>query len=458
MPEVIASFALPASFFLALAGIIVLITVALTGDQERKAIVICYLLGLFAALVKIWLLQKAPQWADVSLDSNLYQLHAEAFSLHWLGQPIDARAFRLNGFINWRMVFHDDLWRPEMPISYASVFGTHEWLYAALLGCWHLITVDWQLWAMYSNAVFAAAFPAASYGIVRCLGGGTGVAKAAAALTLIDPSTGVNASWLLKDTLAGLFAVLAIWATLKTLREPAWSTALILCLAAAGLSMTRFVAYVALVLALVFLLIRFFRHLPARIITRLNLSLVGSLMLFGGLYAAPQIPTPVSLLKSVIMPISAQKHTLAADDQSDEAYDLSVALWHARLAESPLSALVTSAARTLFAPYPWVVVSHGLSGTNGIELYYLGMPLWIICLPGIVWGILICMQRPHGSGFFIFCMLFGLLGAYTLFLGEWSTRQRVFMLPIFFAYAAIGWNDLRSKYLEQVASRRKNGA
>jgi hypothetical protein len=32
--------------------------------------------------------------------------------------------------------------------------------------------------------------------------------------------------------------------------------------------------------------------------------------------------------------------------------------------------------------------------------------------------------------------------AYTIFLGEWSTRQRVFMMPVFFAFAALGFDSL----------------
>lgn len=454
IPEVLASFALPFCIFLVLASITGLIATALAAPQERKAVAVWYLLGLTAAIIKIWLLQKAPQWGDVSLDSKLYQLHAEAFSLHWLGHPIDAQAYRLSGFLNWWVSSHGQLWRPDMQITYASVFGTHEWFYSALLACWRLITDDWQVWAMYSNAAFAGAFPAASYGVVRHLGGSPRVATAAAILTLIDASVGVNASWLLKDTLAGLFAVIAIWATLKILREPGWSPAWILGLAATGLSMTRFAAYAALLLSLVLLLGLFFRRISSQTITRLGISVIGSMVLFGALYSAPKIPTPSSLLDSAIMPFTAQKHTLAAGDESSKAYDPSVALWHAHLAENPVGAILTSAARTIFAPYPWVAASRGLSGTNHIELYYLGMPLWIVCFPGILWGILICIRIPSGAGFFVACMLLALLGAYTLFLGEWSTRQRVFMLPIFFGYAAIGWHDLYMRSRAWITSRQ----
>jgi hypothetical protein len=32
--------------------------------------------------------------------------------------------------------------------------------------------------------------------------------------------------------------------------------------------------------------------------------------------------------------------------------------------------------------------------------------------------------------------------AYITFFGEWSTRQRIFMIPLFFAFAAIGWEKI----------------
>lgn len=452
--EALESLAPPFGIFIVLASITGLITTALAATRERKAVAAWYLLGVTAVIIKIWLIQMAPQWADVSLDSQLYKVHAEAFSLHWQDQSVDAQVYRLNGFLNgWDSSF-GPLWRPDMQIPYASVFGTYEWLYAAFLGSWRLVTTDWQFWAMYSNAAFAGAFPAASFGIVRHLGGSPRVAAVAALATLIDPSIGVNAAWLLKDTLAGLFAVIAIWATLKTLRTPGWSTVLILCVAATGLSLTRFAAYAALLLSLVLLLSFFFSRISSQTISRLGIAAIGSAMFFGVFYSIPKIPTPTMLVGAILTPVSAQKDTLVASKESNEAYDPSVAIWHEHLTKDPIGAIFTSAARSLFAPYPWVIVSHGLSGTNGTELYYLGMPIWILCLPGILWGALICIRMPNGGGFFVACVLLALLSAYTLFLGEWSTRQRVFMLPVFFAYAAIGWNDLRSKYRDHCFLRQ----
>jgi len=51
-------------------------------------------------------------------------------------------------------------------------------------------------------------------------------------------------------------------------------------------------------------------------------------------------------------------------------------------------------------------------------------------------------RRRRPGGFFVILFLGALLVVYTIFHGEWSTRQRVFALPIFFSLAAIGWSSL----------------
>jgi hypothetical protein len=47
-------------------------------------------------------------------------------------------------------------------------------------------------------------------------------------------------------------------------------------------------------------------------------------------------------------------------------------------------------------------------------------------------------------GFWLLTLLLAALLAayYTIWLGEWSTRQRVFILPALFVLAAMGWTQL----------------
>lgn len=440
-------------FFVALLMSVVMTAVALSAQKDRRPAALWCLSGFLAACLKVWLIQQTPQWLDVSPDSRLYQLHAQALALHWQGEPVDALSYKLHGFLASWASGRGLAWDPDMTIAYSGVLGTHEWLYAALLGGWQLITDDWIVWATYSNAALAAMFPAAAYGIARCLGASPKVASVAAVLALVDPSSGVNASWLLKDTLAGFLAVTAIWGVLRTLQAPDESAPLVLLTAAAGLACVRFAGFAALLLAVVVISMTLFGRIWRQSLKHLGICVLASLVLFSVLYSSPQPLTLRSLVIATALPLEAQEATLNADE-GQRASDSTVMDWQTRWREDPLMAIVTSVARTLFAPYPWVALTHGLSGTNSIELYYPGLVLWIACLPGILWGIPTSLRRAPREGLFLACMLLALLGAYTLFLGEWSTRQRVFMLPVFFGYAAVGWHDLYRRSKALVAAYR----
>lgn len=426
---------------------------SLAARADRKTVVAWCLLGLLVSCFKVWLVLQTPQWLDVSPDSRQYQLHAQALALHWQGEPVDAVSHKLHGFLASWASGQDRVWEPQMDLAYTSVLGTHEWLYAATLGGWRLLTDDWFFWATYSNAALAALFPAASYGMARCLGASNRVASAAALITLFDPSASVNASWLLKDTLAGFFAVTAAWGVLRTLRAPDESAPLILFTAAAGLASVRFAGYAALIFGITIVSASLLGRAHRQALMHLSVCVLGSIVLFGALYSSPKPMTFQSLLAATILPMRAQEATLNATE-GDREEDAAVADWQARWKENPARATIISAAHTLFAPYPWVAVTHGLSGVNSIELYYPGVILWILCLPGILWGIPLSLRHAPREGLFLACMLCALLGAYTLFLGEWSTRQRVFMLPVFYCYAAMGWHDLYLRSSAFLTSRR----
>lgn len=128
--------------------------------------------------------------------------------------------------------------------------------------------------------------------------------------------------------------------------------------------------------------------------------------------------------------------------QGDASADESVLSWKRDLAEKPVYSVVRSAARTLFAPYPWVAISPGLNWFSLSELYYPGVVLWICCLPAIFAALVRGLMQRHLGFWLTAFFLSALLAAYTIWLGEWSTRQRVFALPAFFALAALGWTGL----------------
>lgn len=433
----------PLAFYLAILVLVLAIALLLADDAQRKPVTVLYLLGFLSACFKIWLMRQAPQWLDINPDSVTYQLHAQAFALHWQGQTVDAAAYQLAGLLHpselWR-----GIWEPSTVLPYASVFGTFEWVYAAYVGCWRLLTDDWLTWAVYSNAAFAAFFPAASYVIARSLNASGRVAMIAAVIGLVDPSSAVNASWILKDTLACFLALTALWAAIRLMTMPNWSTVSVLIVSAALMATVRFVGFVALVAAVICIMPTLLSPKYRRSLAYLIASVVGAFTFFGGLYVTPKRVDFASLYHALVMPLEAKKQTLVAVP-TEAAADESVIAYRERFAANPVLALVTSAARTLFAPYPWVAITHGLDWKTGIELYYPGVLLWTMCLPGIAWGGRIFMQSPNRPFLLLVLMTGALLGAYTIFLGEWSTRQRVFMLPVFFVFAAIGWNDIAKR-------------
>lgn len=116
-----------------------------------------------------------------------------------------------------------------------------------------------------------------------------------------------------------------------------------------------------------------------------------------------------------------------------------------------MTATVRSIARTLLAPYPWVAITQGLKGDSHLELYVLATAFWVFALPGTLLGLVIMVKRDVKA-----LMLLTLLGlitaAYIVFFGEWSTRQRVFMMPLLYCFSAIGWH-----WLWQTRQRQRPG-
>lgn len=428
-----------AYFFVTLA-IVGLVATTLADKGNQKQVLLLCLIGFFVAFFKIWLVQLTPQWHDVPSDSLTYQLHAQALASHWQGNPVDASAHRLNGFLT----SYSDLgsfWTTEMAISYAGVLGSHEWIYTAYLASWRLVSENWLTWAMYSNAAFAAIFPAASYGIARQLDASGRVAVCAAIIALCDPSSSVNASWLLKDTLAGFVTVTAAWAAMCLIRKQSMSAAIIMILAVAVLGHVRFVAFIALLISAPFVFPTMFGISYRRSAGYFGSAIIGATFLFGFLYTFPSSPKIVNIVHAIAAPLQGQQQTFAKTNL-DSSADNAVVEWKQQWKTDPIKAFFKATARTLLAPYPWLVVTPGLNFSDHYELYLLGMPVWIFCLPGLFWGLIICSRTPNRQYLFLAVMLICVWGAYTLFFGGWSTRQRIFMLPILFSFAAIGWCDL----------------
>lgn len=428
-------------FTLALLTVFITLLMQSLADKEIKKLVLSWvLLGIIVSIFKNFLVQMTPQWSDVPVDSLTYQLHAKALYLHWSGYPVDAIQYRLTGYLNNWQPKYGPYWLPEAKISYAGVLGTHEWLYPALLAIFNNAG-DYKC-GILANAVMAGAFPAATYLITRELAGSAKICNLAALFVTVDPSTAINSAWLIKDTLAALISAVAIIAICKVCKRSSLRFTLILALSLGVLAGVRYVAFIsfgAVMAGLVLFLI--IKKSKGRTICLSAASII-ALFIWGVIYIAPSIHTPDSrLILSILSPLQAQATTLNAKKHESGA-DETVIQWRSYLSDHPAKAVVRSIARTLFAPYPWSVFQDGITGSNHIELYLLGTFFWmLIAVPGIFIGMAIACKNGLPA-----CALIALVIIisipYLMFFGEWSTRQRVFMMPLFFSFAAIGWQRI----------------
>lgn len=437
-----------AAFGMAIAsfGMVVVTALMLASRYERRMTLVLVLLGLITAGLKIWVIQQTPQWHDINPDSITYDLNAKAFVDHWLGMHVEGVGHKLRGLVAFNVAgMHGPEWDPDDALSYGLVIGSHEWLYTAYIAIWYFLTGATQDVVIATNAIWAAFLPAAAAGIAFSLGATRPMALAAAGLVLIDPSTGVNAAWLLKDTLAAFLSMATLWALLGYMRDGGGRRLVFAAFALSVLGGVRFVGFMGLVIAagiVCLWLILKNRRLQALAIL---CTLLFAWSLQGVHSSVPHFFKSSVVVSAVGMPVKtfSQGVGVLKSSDGDASADETVQGWKQSFVESPVYAISRSIARTLFAPYPWVAFYSGLNWKSFVELYYPGALLWIVCLPGVMATVLVGLRSRDPAFWLLLLFLGSQFAAYTIWLGEWSTRQRVFALPAFFAMAVFGWVQLR---------------
>lgn len=428
------------TFILAIFSVLIILFMQSLAANEIKRLALSWLLfGIVISILKNLLVQMTPQWTDVPVDSLTYQLHAKALYLHWSGHPVDAMQYKLAGYLNGWNSTYGDFWLPGADISYSAVLGTREWVYPAFLAT---LNADDHNYGILANAIMAGTLPAAAYLITRELGGSEKVCHLAALFMAIDPSIAINSAWLIKDTMAAFLSVVAIIAICKVCKTPTFKFSLILALSLGLLAGVRHVAFLAFGVVLAGLVVFLITKKSKKQAMSFFAASMASLLVCGVLYVTPTYPTlSKEVIASSISPFSAQSTTFAAK-QNEQGADKSVVQWREYFSDHPAKAVIRSIARTLFAPYPWSVFQDGLTGTNYIELYLLGTLFWIVVvIPSIFIGMVVANKNGLPAVALI-ALLIMIAIPYLLFFGEWSTRQRVFMMPLFFSFAAIGWRRI----------------
>ncbi len=430
-------------------SLVVLAAWFLAPLKERRTVLLLVMLGLVVAASKIWVVQQMPQWHDIKPDAITYDLNAKAFAEHWSGNAAAGERYNLRGLLAFHAAgVYGAEWMPGASLTFASVTGSQEWLFTGYIALWYWLGDATQAVVIWSNALWAAFFPAVAFGIAHSLGASRRVSLVAAGLALLDPSAGVNASWLLKDTLAGFLALAALWALLAYLRDGGKARLFTAVLALGGLAGVRFVAFIALLISALLISLWLLFKKRSRGLGWVIVGVVFSAWMINGLVAqAPHISlaggflSVINIIVQTPTPVTGGIDVLRSN-LGDASADESVLSWKRDLAEKPVYSVVRSAARTLFAPYPWVAISPGPNWFSFSELYYPGVVLWICCLPAIFAALVRGLMQRHLGFWLTAFFLSALLAAYTIWLGEWSTRQRVFALPAFFALAALGWTGL----------------
>lgn len=427
-------------------AIFITLAITLSGPAQcRTSSFLWALAGVFLAWIKLEILRSAPQWHDTPLDAIGHALHGEALHLHFNGELVDPRVYALKGYLAGWIDSYGSMWEPTAQLSFASVFGSSEWIYAFTVGMWASTGSDWLNWALMANTAMAGVAVGSSYALAKSLGFSTSTANLAAALMAIDLAFVVNAAWTLKDPLASVLTLVALLLACKIFKEPHLQTGLLLGLTLGCLGAVRYVGMIALLGAIVAALFSCTtRKQPvARLVPSIGTAVFVGCLTWASVYCAPLAPEFSCIKSSLINPISAQHATLGASS-GETGHDPTVDQWREDFRADPLKFGLRAIARTLFAPYPWTVINNGLTWDNHIELYLPGMIIWAVIVPFAVIGGAVFLQlsfrKPEVTLVLVFTAL--IATAYLMFFGEWSTRQRIYMQPVLMIFAAAGINKM----------------
>lgn len=425
----------------------------------------------------ILLVQQFPQAMGVNPDAVLYDLQARALDLHWQGRTVPTQSFGVLPFESADGTRTFEFWHPTDAWGLGLVMGSSHFAYQVYVAIFYFLSDAPAQGVIVSHAALLGTLPLLAFGMAsRFFTGNSRVPLLAAVIVLLDLNFSVSAAWLLKDTLvtwatalAALGAIDLVHRRLRPLAAAVLIAALIL------LAISRIHVFYALVLLVLgWTLLQRIRTgkrvmLPVLVVV---IAWVGAGVSLISDFAKP---APELVSQAVTSPLAALRgfqHVMGASFQAalvpptvvtggavlspeqrcavEGSVDGVVCDFYASLREAPLWTLTRSVARTLFAPYPWVAIHPGLTWQSFTELYYPGTLLWISLLPFFGLGVALA-PRGRGSGLVLvlaamICLMY--IGV----LGEFSTRQRQFLMPILVPFSA--WGLVQARHLWQ---RKRRG-
>lgn len=447
---------------LAYASVVFGLTIAM-GPCEWRPALLLFGIGTLWFTLAILFVQQFPQAAAINPDSVLYDLQARALALHWQGRTIPAQSYGVLPFENPNGSPAFEFWRPNDSWGLGVVMGSAHFAYQVYVAAFYFLADVPPQGVVLSHAALLGALPVLALGIAaRFFAGRPGVPILAAVLLMLDLNFSVSAAWMLKDTLVTWLTALAVLGTVDLVHgRVRLSATAVLVAALIALAVSRIHVFYALILLIFsWSIVQRVRTGKGRMLPVLVIVVAWA---GAGASLIADFAKPVSELlpQAMTTPLSALRgfqHVMAASFEAalvapklssegtggfseqgcavEGAVDDAVCDFHVSLREAPLWTLVRSAARTLFAPYPWVAIHPGLTWESFTELYYPGTLLWISLLPFFALGVAL---SPRGRGSALVLALTGIICLiYIAVLGEFSTRQRQFLMPILVPFSAWG--------------------
>lgn len=412
----------------------------------RYRLVICtvFAVALLAYTAEILLVQTLPQWSDSFPDSTRYDGNARALARHWQGLAVSAADFNLKGLTARNI----PEWLPTDGYDYTTVLGMSRYLYQIWVAIIYALSDGSRMTAIFSNVPLLAGMAAGVYLLADSLFGRR-VAGVATLLVMLDPNFAVWGSVLLREALMLFLIVLALLASVRMLKSEGtcWSNVGVLTGALGLLSVLRFNVVAALLLAMGCALLSGVQRPAWRsILTGLAglIALVAIAAQFGPRFrTALENSLPGQIVMENVQIFQGAERVLEAARRTGNAHDAHVnsvrQQWHTRLREQPLWLNgVKAIARTLMGPYPWVALTHGISGNNFYELMYPGMTLWIFFLPAFFFAgwRLPWRQQPA----LLMCLIWLAVEAaiYIIGYGEFGGRERIIAMPLMWILATQG--------------------
>lgn len=442
--------------------------------QEWRAVCNLYVVALIWFTIAIFVVRTLPQAALAPSDNH--ERLASAIVEHWKGETVRRDEFPLPWLIKWNRD-----WTPDDNVPLGYVLGTWNYFYSIYLATIFYFGGYHDNNVYLSQAVVLAGMPPIVYQLSNLLFNRRSVSLVAVVLAFLDTNFPVMGAVLFKEALLCFLApFIAYLALLSVKSDSPMHVRALLALVSTTMSILRYQVTVTLWFAMVVVSSwpAVYRSVKPKSVWANLVAwyIVSSILLVppwtwgdhnGFSIGLKEVITTNFLpleggLVQMVLSSNVKDEGLSASIKEIPRYkgtyaDPSTSEWLQLLKERPLFALVRSIVRTVFAPYPWVAIRDGMPGKSFYELFYPGVPLWCLGLPFLLYGVWRLRQGRATSEVLILTIWVSTsIVGYLVYYGEFSSRQRVHLMPVLWIFIAFGivefFRDVRTRRLNRQGS------